>query len=224
MSTLYLTGSSGGLGRVIRLFYLEHGWSVVGFDLHGDDFEHKEYLFIGFDSADEKSVETAFSKAAERFGAPQAMIATIGGIKPWASIENIDINDFQFVLQLNLTSAFITVKHAVKLMKPEGSGSIITIGAETALRPEPGKSAYVAAKAAVIALTQTIALETKEYGVNTNCIVPTVIHTKANEEWGTADEIKRWTTPADIASLCYYLTSDSGKAINGAVIRIPNKL
>jgi NAD(P)-dependent dehydrogenase (short-subunit alcohol dehydrogenase family) len=224
MSTLYLTGSSGGLGRIIRQYYLERGWNVAGFDLQSDDYEHTNYLFVAFDSADEQSVESAFAQAVGRFGVPRAMIATIGGIKPWASIENVDINDFQFVLQLNLTSAFISIKQAVKLMKPAAVGSIVTIGAETALRPEPKKSAYVAAKAAVIALTQEVALETKEYGVNTNCIVPTVIHTKANEEWGSAEEIQRWTAPDDIAALCYHLTSDSGRAINGSVIRIPNKL
>jgi len=224
MSTLYLTGSSGGLGLVIRQYYLDRGWNVVGFDLSGDDYEHSNYLFIAFDSADERSVESAFAQAAGRFGVPRALIATIGGIKPWASIENVDISDFQFVLQLNLTSAFIAIKQAVKLMKPADVGSIVTIGAETALRHEQKKSAYVAAKAAVIALTQEVALETKEYGVNTNCIVPTVIHTKANEEWGTPDEMKRWTAPDDIAALCYHLTSDSGKAINGAVIRIPNRM
>jgi NAD(P)-dependent dehydrogenase (short-subunit alcohol dehydrogenase family) len=224
MSTLYLTGSSGGLGRVIRQYYLERGWSVVGFDLRGDEYEHSNYLFVAFDSADEKSVEAAFLEGAKRFGAPRALIATIGGIKPWASIENVDINDFLFVLQLNLTSAFIAIKHAVKLMKPSGVGSIVTIGAETALRHEQKKSAYVAAKAAVIALTQEVALETKEYGVNTNCIVPNVIHTKANEEWGTPEEMKKWTAPDDIAALCYHLSSESGRAINGSVIRIPNKL
>ena len=109
-------------------------------------------------------------------------------------------------------------------MKPLGIGSIVTMGAETALKPDPKKAAYVAAKAAVIAFTQTIALETKEYGVNANCIVPTVIHTKANESWGAAEDIPRWTKPEDIAALCLFLASDEGKAVNGAVLRVPNKM
>lgn len=108
------------------------------------------------------------------------------------------------------------------MMRANNSGSIITIGAETALKPEPKRAIYVTAKAAVISMTQALALETKEYGVNTNCLVPTVIHTKANEEWGAPEDIPKWTEPTDIASLCFYLSSDAGKAVNGAVIRIPN--
>lgn len=224
MSTLYLTGSSGGLGRVIRAHYLDSGWNVVGLDLRTDSFEHPNYAFFPFESFEEQSVASAFAAGAGAFGAPRAVIATIGGIKPWAPVEEIAINDFQFVLNLNLLSAFLASKHAIRLMKPLGVGSIITIGAETALKPEPRKTAYVAAKAGVIAFTETLALETKEYGINANCIVPTVIHTKANEEWGAPEEIKRWTAPEDIASLCFHLTSDAGRAINGAVIRIPNQL
>lgn len=224
MATLYLTGSSGGLGRIVRSYYLDRGWNVAGFDARDDDFKHSHYGFFRVDSSEEKSVEAAFERAAEKFGMPRALIATIGGLKPWAEVVETTAEDFLFVMNLNLVSSFICTKAALKLMKPRHEGSIITIGAETALYPEPRKSAYVAAKAGVIALVQAVALETKEYGVNMNCIVPAVIHTKANEEWGSPEEIKRWTAPEHIAALCFHLSSDSGRSINGAVIRIPNKM
>jgi len=224
MPTLYLTGASGGLGRSIRQYYLDRGWNVAGFDLQADDFSHDMYRYIPFDSGNDASVTSAFAEANAAFGAPRALIATIGGIAPWATVDEMSVEDFDFVWRLNVVSSFLSIRHALKLMKPAAVGSIVTIGAETALQPEPRKTAYVAAKAAVIAMTQTVAHETKEYGVNANCIVPTVIHTKANEEWGSPEEIRRWTAPEDIAALCFHLSSDSGAAINGAVIRIPNKL
>ncbi|HYM20286.1 MAG TPA: SDR family NAD(P)-dependent oxidoreductase [Candidatus Kapabacteria bacterium] len=224
MDTLFLTGSSGGLGRVIRSYYLDRGWNVCGFDGFDDNFKAERFEFYKINSTDETSVARAFADAAKKFSTLSQLIATIGGLKPWAYADEMPLEDFQFVLNLNITSTFICTKEALKLMKPNHNGSIVTIGAETALHPDPKKTAYVAAKAAVIAFTQTVALETKDYGVAANCIVPTVIHTKANEEWGSPEEIVKWTKPEDIAALCFYLASESGKAINGAVLRIPNKM
>jgi NAD(P)-dependent dehydrogenase (short-subunit alcohol dehydrogenase family) len=224
MNTLYLTGSSGGLGTATRRYFLDKGWNVAGMDVHEDGFSDPHYFFQKFDSSDEASVETVFKTANARFGAPRLLFATIGGLKPWAAHEEMSIEDFRFVLDLNIISTFTCVKQATKLMKPLGIGSIVTMGAETALKPDPKKSAYVAAKSAVIAFTQTIALETKEYGINANCIVPTVINTKANESWGALEDIPKWTKPEDIAALCLFLASDEGKAVNGAVLRVPNKM
>ncbi len=224
MNTLYLTGSSGGLGSATRKYFLGKGWNVAGMDAFDDGFRDEHFLFQKIDSANESSVEAAFNYANQKFGAPRLLFATIGGLKPWAPHEEISTEDFRYVMDLNILATFHCVKQATKLMKPVGVGSIVTMGAETALKPEPKKAAYVAAKAAVIVFTQTIALETKEYGVNANCIVPTVIHTKANESWGAPEDIPKWTKPEDIAALCLFLASDEGKAVNGSVLRVPNGL
>jgi 3-oxoacyl-[acyl-carrier protein] reductase len=224
MKTLFLTGSSGSLGRVIRSYYLEHGWNVAGFDAIDDNFKANSFNFYNIDSTSELSVNAAFTDAARKFSVPDQLIATIGGLKPWAYADEQSLDDFKFVIDLNITSTFVCTKEALKLMKPQLAGSVVTFGAETALHPDPKKTAYVAAKSAVIGFTQTVSLETREYGVTANCVVPTVIHTKANEEWGAPEDIKKWTEPDDIAALCFYLASDPGKAMNGAVLRIPNKM
>jgi NAD(P)-dependent dehydrogenase (short-subunit alcohol dehydrogenase family) len=103
-------------------------------------------------------------------------------------------------------------------------GTIISIGAEPAMRPSANKGGYIAAKAGVMALTQVLAEEGKSRGVNANSIVPTVIHTKANEAWGSTDEIPKWTEPKDIAAMCFFLSSANGKAVNGSIIRMPNRM
>ncbi|MEP7234506.1 MAG: SDR family oxidoreductase [Ignavibacteriota bacterium] len=224
MDTIFLTGSSGGLGSATRQFFLDKGWNVFGMDGRDDGFTHAQFLFNSIDSTDENSVGNAFAAGSSRFGIPSIFFATIGGLKPPSPHEMVSLEDFRFALNINIISTFICVKEATRLMKPEGRGTIITMGAETALRPEAGRSAYVSAKAAVIAFTQTIALETREYGVNTNCIVPTVIHTKANESWGSPEDIEKWTKPEDIAALCLFLASEPGRAINGSCLRIPNKM
>ncbi len=223
MAVLFLTGSSGGLGRAIRAFYLKKGWKVVGFDAFDDKFVAEGYSSHLIDSTSEASVQQAFATAIASVGIPDQLIATIGGLKPWTTVDQITVGDFKSIIDLNLLSTFISVKQAVIAMKNKGSGSIVTIGADTALHSEPKKTAYIAAKSAVIAFTQAVAEETKDIGITANVILPKVIHTKANEEWGSPEEIPRWTEPSDIASFCFYLASAEGKAINGAMIRMPNK-
>jgi NAD(P)-dependent dehydrogenase (short-subunit alcohol dehydrogenase family) len=222
MSTLFLTGSTGALGAAIRTTYLENGWNVAGFSHEDDGFIHEHYRFYAVDATHESSVEQAFTNASRDLGMPRSLVATIGGVKPWKTVSEMPIEDFRFLFELNLLSFFLSAKQAMRLMP--GEGTIISIGAEPALSPSAKKGGYVAAKAGVIALTQVIAEEGKSIGINANCIVPTVIHTKANEEWGTADEIPKWTKPEDIAAMCLFLSSEAGKAVNGAVIRMPNRM
>lgn len=222
MSTLFLTGSSGALGSAICNHYLDAGWSVAGFSRAADNFTHERFRFYSMDATKEDSVESSFATAARELGQPRAMIATIGGVRPWKKIVEMPVEDFRALLALNLTSFFISAKFGMKIMSDPGT--IISIGAEPALEPSAKKGGYVASKAGVIALTRVIAEEGKSVRITANSIVPTIIHTKANEEWGSADEIPKWTKPEDIAAMCFFLTSEAGKAVNGAVIRMPNKM
>jgi NAD(P)-dependent dehydrogenase (short-subunit alcohol dehydrogenase family) len=222
MAVLFLTGSTGALGSAIRKTYLDNGWSVAGFSHEDDGFTDENYRFWAVDATNESSIEQAFSDAVQQLGSPRALVATIGGVKPWKSVSEMPIEDFRFLFELNLASFFIASKQATRLMKEDGT--IISIGAEPALSPSAKKGGYVAAKAGVIALTRVIAEEGKAMGITANCIVPTTIHTKANEEWGTPEEIPKWTKTEDIAAMCFFLSSEAGKAVNGAVIRMPNRM
>jgi NAD(P)-dependent dehydrogenase (short-subunit alcohol dehydrogenase family) len=224
MAILFLTGSSGALAAAMRSLYLERGWQVAGFDRKNDGFQHERFRFFETDSMNEAAVTASITTAAQQLGSPRALIATVGGVRPWKPIAETSPEDYRFLIDLNLSSAFYVIRATIPFMQHAGSGSIITIGAAPAFTHDANKSGYVAAKAGLIALTQVVANEGKEYGVNANSIVPTVIHTKANEEWGTSEEIPKWTPPESIAETCFHLTSDAGQAINGAVITMPNKL
>jgi NAD(P)-dependent dehydrogenase (short-subunit alcohol dehydrogenase family) len=222
MPVLFLTGSTGALGGAIRAKFLEEGWNVAGFSHEDDGLIHEHYRFYAVDATNEPSIEQAFTQATRDLGTPRVLISTIGGVRPWKTVSEMPIEDFRFLFELNLASFFIAAKQAMRLMS--GEGTIISIGAEPALSPSAKKGGYVAAKAGVITLTKVIAEEGKSIGINANCIVPTVIHTKANEEWGSPDEIQKWTKPEDIAAMCLFLSSEAGKAVNGATIRMPNRM
>jgi NAD(P)-dependent dehydrogenase (short-subunit alcohol dehydrogenase family) len=222
-NVLYLTGATGALGTSIRDLYLERGWRVVGFD-RSEGPQIAGYSHIAADLSSEDSVESAFQRAATEAGPPRGLIATVGGVSSWKSVDEMTLDDFQHLIKLNLETYFLAARHAMRLMKSAGRGSIIGIGAEPALHPTAKKGGYIAAKAGVIALSKVIAEEGKLVGVNANCVVPVIIRTKANEEWGEAEEIPKWTDPRDIAEACYFLTSEPGHAINGSTIRIPNAM
>lgn len=222
MPTLFLTGSTGALGSAIRDKYLAEGWSVAGFALGDDGFKQEGYRFGPIDSSNEPSIESAFASAAHELENPRALIATIGGVRSWKTVKETSLEDFRALFEMNLQTFFLSAKHALQLMS--GSGTIISIGAEAGLHPSAKRGGYSSSKAGLIALTQVIADEEKSSGITANCIVPTVIHTKANEEWGNPQDFSKWTTPEDIAAMCYFLTSQAGKAVNGAVIRMPNRM
>jgi len=222
MPTLFLTGSTGALAEAIRERFLAEGWAVAGFARAGDSFTHQSYSTYTTDVTNENSVATSFEAAATELGSPRALVATVGGVKPWRTIADSTVEDFRALLELNLTSFFLSAKHAMKLMS--GEGSIISIGAETALEPTAKRGGYAASKAGLIALSRVLAEEGKSSGITSNVIVPTIIDTQANREWGSPDDIPKWTKPEDIAAMCVFLSSDAGKAVNGAVIRMPNRM
>lgn len=222
MPVLFLTGSTGALGSTVRNRFLEAGWSVAGFSRKTDNFEHPAYRYYPANMADEASADKAFTAACLDIGPPNMLIATIGGVRPWKQIKEMPAEDFRYLFELNLMTFFVASKLAMKVMA--AGGTIISIGAESALQPTPNKAGYIAAKAGVIALTRVLAEEGKWVGINVNCIVPTVIRTPANEEWGNPNEIPKWTEPKDIAAMCLFLSSDAGKAVNGATIRMTNRL
>ncbi len=219
MPTLFLTGATGAVGAAIRRHYLSNGWSVAGFSHSDDGFSQEGYRFWSMNASDEAAVEQTFSIASRELGAPRALIATVGGVRSWKTVEETPLEDFRALFELNLVTFFLTAKHAFRLMQEEGT--VVSIGARP---PDAKTSGYAASKAGVIALTQVLAEEGKSRRINANCIVPTIIRTKANEEWGDPADFEKWTKPEDIAALCFFLSSEAGKAVNGAVIRMPNRL
>lgn len=222
MQILYLTGVPGALASVVRDLYIEAGWQVVGFGRSMDTYSHAAYRFIQMDATDEQSVSLAFEKAVECVGRPHVLIATVGGVRSWKPIAETSTDDFEALLRLNLLSLFLTSKHAMKIL--EDGGRLISIGAESAMHPSANRGAYVAAKAGVMSLTKVLAKEGRSRSVTANCIVPTVIRTAANEEWGSPEDIVKWTTPEDIARMCLFLCSDSGSSVNGSFIEMPGRM
>ena len=130
-----------------------------------------------------------------------------------------EVKDFDFLMNLNLRSYYLASREAMKLLAGGSGGRIVGIASMQGIRPGAKHGGYGVAKAGVVALTSILADEGHEHGITANAIAPSIIDTPANREWGSAEDIKKWVTPQQIAEAIEHLLSDAGKAVNGSVIQ-----
>lgn len=221
MNTLLLSGAAGNLGTVVSSAFLQSGWHVHAAVHNTEQQTALQGLGAGeqlttalADMSQLHDVESFVNSAP---GAVSAVIHLVGGITAGSLIENTSPEVFERMMTINTRSCFNLLHAAMPVLKQSG-GSIIAVGAKAALHPEQKKSAYAAAKAAVISLIQSAAEEGRAFGVRANVIVPSIIRTPANLEWASNGEERDWISPEQIASTLFFLCSDEGSGISGAVI------
>jgi NAD(P)-dependent dehydrogenase (short-subunit alcohol dehydrogenase family) len=161
------------------------------------------------DLSDERQVEAAYDKAVERHGALWASVHCAGG---WAgaTVVQTSVELFEKMLEINLRSAFLCCRAALRRMR--GEGRIVNVAALTAatFHGMAGSAAYNASKAAVIALTKSIADEGS--AVRANCVAPGTLRTAAN------GNLPGQVPLEDVAEAIFYLVSPDAGAVNGAVL------
>jgi 3-oxoacyl-[acyl-carrier protein] reductase len=145
-------------------------------------------------------------------------------------IEEIDEADWRSDVELNLTSAFLTVKCFLPDMQRRGMGNIITISSAAGRRPSAHTIvAYSAAKAGLQVFTQDLAAQVGPAGMRANCIAPETILTETNRRWITAEQrerlvemhpVRRLGTPEDVARAALFLASDHSGWIGGVILDI----
>lgn len=123
------------------------------------------------------------------------------------------------MMNINLKSAFLSTREALRRMKGQSYGRIINISAMVGLSPTPGKAPYAVSKAAVSLLTDIVAREHKGTGITINAIAPSTILTPANLAWARGKEADQWVKPEEIADLIVYLCSPSAGAITGTTFK-----
>lgn len=228
-----VTGGTGGLGRVVTRRLMEEGASV--FIVHSGspknrsviDELHSNDRFAGALVADVTN-ETEVQKAVEIVLHQRRKIDILchcaGGVSRKAPIESVTMEEWNRMLQLNLDSAFLMMKHTLPSMKAQRSGRIIAISARPALKPEADRGGYAVAKAALNALVRGVAEEVDSIpDLTVNAIAPGIILTEENKEWGTEEEQRTWTTPESIAEMIVMLCSSEGCSIHGDVITMFGK-
>jgi len=191
------------------------------------------------DVADEDGVKTAVGRAIGEFGRLDIMFNNAGFGGAIGPIESTPVDEYDRTMHVLLRGPFLGMKHAAPIMKRQGSGSIISTASVAGLGGGRGPHIYSAAKAGVINLTRSVALELAEHGVRVNCICPGGIATPllagamgAGEEvlgmvrkvLAAFQPVPRSGMPDDIAKTALWLAGDDSTFITGQAIVVDGGL
>lgn len=185
--TAIITGSTSGIGLGIARAFAQEGSRLV---LNGlgaaEEMERlrasleEEYgthvLYSDADMSNPASIERMVAMAQDAFGRIDILVNN-AGIQHVAPLESFPVEKWDLILAINLSSAFHTTRLALPSMRENGWGRIINVASAHGLVASPYKSAYVAAKHAIVGLTKVTALETAEHGITCNAICPGYVYT-----------------------------------------------
>lgn len=169
----FLTGASGGLGQAIAKRLREAEWQVALCSLQR---ACEGEVTFRFDVGDEAAVKQAVDATVVKWGRLDLLIHSAGGVADH-TLGNLTEAEWDSVLDAHLKGAFLCAKAALKHMVRQRSGHIVHIGSWAARFGNLGQSNYAAAKAGLIALTQSLAREYGKRGIQCNCILPGFMHT-----------------------------------------------
>lgn len=234
-----VTGASRGLGRMMAEILLEAGSEVsilssgkAVFDTAAKLSEEadREVHAIQADMSDKTQVKMGFDKFMDRWGTIDILIAN-HGITTRTAVEEMELDLWDRIIQVNLTSIFMLNQLAGRVMIPQRNGKIINIASIMGFIGAWGISAYAASKGGVIQLTKVLACEWARYGININAIAPGFTETEmiknnlyVNEE-RTRKVKERLPTgklaqPQDLKGAALFLASDASNYVNGHVLTV----
>jgi D-sorbitol dehydrogenase (acceptor) len=177
-----LTGAARGIGRASALAYAREGSDLVLLDLNGPGAQDiaAQCAALGVkatglqcDATSEVEVEAAVKQAVSLMGGLDVLVNTAAWLDPPIPVHEMPLEVWDKAITTDLTTVFVCSKHALQAMIAQGTGgSIITMSSIAGRRGRANRASYGAAKAAIINLTESMALEVGQYGINVNCICP----------------------------------------------------
>jgi NAD(P)-dependent dehydrogenase (short-subunit alcohol dehydrogenase family) len=231
-----VTGAASGIGHAIAELLAERGATIAIFDRDADGAREVAAKLEGHafevDVRDGESVASAIDAAAEQLGDVSILVnnAGIGDLRP---MHTVDERLWRRLLDVNLTGTYHAMRAAIPKMLEAGRGSIVNVASLSGISPTRNEAPYSAAKAAVIALTKSGALE---YGpaVRVNCVAPGFVRTALTAIWDDHPEafapirdsipLHRMGDASEIAELVAFLCSDRASYITGQTIVIDGGL
>jgi NAD(P)-dependent dehydrogenase (short-subunit alcohol dehydrogenase family) len=211
-------GATGALGHGVAAAFTHAGASVTG----GDRAEPPAnsqlagVRYVALDVADEAAVARLFDASPP----PWAVVNTVGGFAPKRPLAELDPAELAVQLQLNLVTAALITKHALRVMQPAGQGRIVHTASRAAVVTAGSGFAYSVSKLGVLHLVSMAADEVRGTGVTVNCVVPSIIDTPANRAAIPSANHDAWPKVPDIARTYLYLASPSASLVNGAAIPV----
>jgi NAD(P)-dependent dehydrogenase (short-subunit alcohol dehydrogenase family) len=231
--TAVVTGAGGGIGIDVARLFAAEGAAVVALDLKWEDTATAA-LREASPAAEARSVDVTDPAALEAVYAefPEAdVLVTCAGIREVTPALEIELAEWQRVLDVNLTGTFVACQAAGRAMRAHGKGgAIVTVTSVAGMIGIAGRPAYSASKAGIIGLTRNLAVELAGVGVTVNSIAPGQIRTPLTEPYWQNDAFReglaqtipigRGGYPDDVSKVALFLASDLGAYVTGTVIPI----
>lgn len=211
-------GASGALGAGVLAAFAAAGATVTGVDkvapAGGRDPAGASHRPA--DVFSDVAVAALFDSAP----APWAVINTVGGFAPHRPLAELDAAELAGQLELNLVSAALITKHALRVMQQAGAGRIVHTASRAGVVSKGSGFAYSVSKLGVLHLVTMAADEVRGTGITVNCVVPSIIDTPANRAAMPSSDHDAWPKVPDIARTYVYLAAPGSGLINGAAVPV----
>lgn len=225
-----VTGGNRGIGLAIARAFAENGDNVVITHRSGEPPEGLKG--VRCEVTDTASVDAAFAEAEEVFGGPVEVLVANAGITKDTLLMRMSDEEFESVIDTNLTGAFRCARRAATGMIRKRRGRIILISSVVGLYGSPGQANYAASKSGLVGLARSITRELGGRGITANVVAPGFIETEMTHV--LPDEQKkaylasipagRFATPDEVAEVVRFVASDAAAYISGAVIPVDGGL
>jgi 3-oxoacyl-[acyl-carrier protein] reductase len=233
----FVTGASRGIGAAVAHALAADGWPVaVNFARDADGADATvtaiesaggRALAIQADVADAQAADAAIAGAEDHFG-PVLVLVNNAGIRADNLLLNLDDDDWATVLDVNLTAAFRLTRRALRQMIRARFGRVVNVASVVGPRANAGQANYAAAKAGLIGLTRTTAVEVARRGVTVNAVAPGFVETAMTEDVPEdvlgAVPARRAGRPDEVAACVRFLASDEASYVTGTTLYVDGGL